>query len=217
MYQSHYKASSRVPIGLAQGALLLLVLGCFSISGGANSRSVNLAEMTTHAGRIIHGRVVEVREGMHPQQQRVAVTFIKVQVIEMLKGGAARDVTFMQYGNRTHPYVTHMPSYGVGEEVVLFLYRESKLGFTSPVGQGQGKFVVRNDVRSGQRVLQNEQLNYALFARLDAAKVNSKLALSKAEREAVTQPEGRAGTGVAVPTFCSLVRKFVATPKAVLQ
>ena len=217
MSQSGYSASSRASIGLARSALRLLLLGCFSVSGWANSRSVNLAEMTSHAGRIVHGRVVEVREGLHPQQQRLAVTFIKVQVIEMLKGGAARDVTFMQYGNRTHPYVTHMPSYSVGEEVVLFLYPESKLGFTSPVGQGQGKFVVRNDVRSEQRVLQNEQLNAALFARLDAAKVNSKLALNSTEREALAQPEGRAGAGLAVPTFCSLVRKFVATPNTNLQ
>ena len=31
----------------------------------------------------------------------------------------------------------------VGEESLLFLYPESALGFTAPVGLGQGKFLVR--------------------------------------------------------------------------
>jgi hypothetical protein len=173
--------------------------------------------MTSHAGRIVHGRVVEVREGVHPRHEQIAVTFLKVQVIEMLKGGAAREVRFMQYGNSTNQYVAHQPKYSVGEEVVLFLYPESKLGFTSPVGQGQGKFLVRDDVRSGQRILQNEHLNRALFARLDTAKVKARLALNTTEREAVVQPEGRTGAGLEVNTFRSLVRKFAAHPNANLQ
>lgn len=179
----------------------------------ATGRNVNLAELTAHAGRIVHGRVIEVRDGVHPQQSRMAVTFIKVQVVEMLKGIAAREVTFMQYGNSTNQYVAHMPRYSVGEEVVLFLYPESKLGFTSPVAQGQGKFVVHHDSRSGQRVLRNERLNQALFAGLDASKVNTKLALNQAERETFGQSDQRARVGIEVQTFRSLVRKFVAQPK----
>jgi hypothetical protein len=83
------------------------------------------------------------------------------------------------------------------------------------VGQGQGKFVVRTDTRSGQRVLLNEHFNHALFARLDAAKVKSRLALSATEREVVAQP--RAGAGMDVTTFRSLVRKFAANPNVNLQ
>ena len=217
MTKSYYRVNLHVSIRSARIAFLLTFLTLLSFQGLANSRAVNLAEMTSHAGRVVHGRVVEVREGVHPLHEQVAVTFLKVQVIEMLKGGAAREVTFMQYGNSTKQYVAHLPKYSVGEEVVLFLYPESKLGLTSPVGQGQGKFVVRNDVRSGQRVLLNEHLNRALFARLDTVKVTSKLALSSTEREAVAQPEGRAGAGLDVSTFRSLVRKFAANPQANLQ
>lgn len=217
MTRNYYRAHLFVSIRSARIAFLLFLLTLLSFPGLANSRSVNFAEMTSHAGRIVHGRVVEVREGVHPLHERLAVTFVKVQVVEMLKGGTAREVTFMQYGNSTQQYVAHLPKYSVGEEVVLFLYPESKLGFTSPVGQGQGKFVVRHDSRSGQRVLLNEQSNRALFARLDAAKVTSKLALNSSEREAVAQPEGQAGTGLEVGTFRTLVRKFAANPKASLQ
>lgn len=217
MTKNYYRVNLYVSIRSARIAFLLTFLTLLSFPGLANSRSVNLAEMTSHAGRVVHGRVVEVREGVHPLHEQVAVTFLKVQVIEMLKGGAAREVTFMQYGNSTQQYVAHLPKYSVGEEVVLFLYPESKLGLTSPVGQGQGKFVVRNDVRSGQRVLLNEHLNRALFARLDTVKVTSKLALSSTEQAAVAQPEGRAGAGLDVSTFRSLVRKFATNPNANLQ
>ncbi|HEX4946204.1 MAG TPA: hypothetical protein VFZ34_06060 [Blastocatellia bacterium] len=217
MTKNYYRANLYVSIRSARIAFFLSFLTFLSFSSLANSRSVNLAEMTSHAGRIVHGRVVEVREGVHPLHGQIAVTFLKVQVIEMLKGGAAREVTFMQYGNSTNQYVAHQPKYRVGEEVVLFLYPESKLGFTSPVGQGQGKFVVREDARSGQRILQNEHLNRALFDRLDATKVNARLALNATEREAVAQPEGRTGAGIDVNAFRSLVRKFAANPKANLQ
>jgi hypothetical protein len=170
--------------------------------------------MTLHAGRIVHGRVLEVRDGVHPQQGHLAVTFVKVQVLEMLKGNAGREMTFMQYGNSRHQYVAHMPRYSVGEEVVLFLHPESKLGFTSPVAQGQGKFVVHHDTRSGQQVLRNEHMNHALFARLNVGKVISHLTLNKAEREIVGLPDQQASTGIAVQPFCSLVRKFAAQPRA---
>lgn len=215
MTKNNCRVSLCVSIRSARIAFLLSLFTFLSISGLANSRSVNLAEMTSHAGRVVHGRVVEVREGVHPQHQHLAVTWVKVQVVEMLKGGTAREVTFMQYGNSTNQYVSHQPKYSVGEEVVLFLYPESKLGFTSPVGQGQGKFVVRADTRSGQRVLLNEHLNHALFARLDTTKMKTKLGLSAAEREAVAQPRGR--TGMEVNTFRSLVRKLASNPNTNLQ
>ena len=217
MAKNYYRVNLFMSIRSARIAFLLFLLTFFSFSSLANSRRVNLAEMTSHAGRIVHGRVVEVREGVHPLHERLAVTFVKVQVVEMLKGGTAREVMFMQYGNSTNQYSSHQPRYSVGEEVVLFLYPESKLGFTSPVGQGQGKFIVRQDTRSGQRVLLNEELNQALFDRLDATKMNRSLALNSVEREAVTQPGGRAGRGLEVNTFRSLVRKLAAQPKANLQ
>ena len=212
---NYYRVTLSTSIRSARMTFLFLLFTCLVSPALANTRSINLAEMTSHAGRIVHGRVVEVREGSHPQHESIAVTFIKIEVTEMIKGSATREVGFMQYGNNVTQYIAHMPKYSVGEEVVLFLYPESKLGLTSPVGQGQGKFMVRNDVRSGQRILTNDRSNHALFARLDTAKLGSKLALSKAEREAVAQPD--AGRGLEVSAFRSLVRKIAANPQTNLQ
>ncbi len=197
--------------------VVFLLLTIIATQTFANSRAVNLAEMTSMAGRIVHGKVVEIREGQHPKNERMAVTFVKVEVTEMIKGEAAREVTFMQFGSSHQQYVAHLPKYSVGEEVVLFLYPESNLGLTSPVGEGQGKFVVRDDVRTGRRVLRNEQLNRSLFAKLDTAKVNTKLALNKAERETVAQSETQASEGMEFASFRSIVRKMKAVSSVNLQ
>lgn len=209
---NYYRVNLPTSIRSARMTFLLLLLPFLLLPAQANTRSINLAEMTSHAGRIVHGRIVEVREGAHPQHEGIAVTFVRVQVTEMIKGGAAREVSFMQYGNSVTQYIAHMPKYSVGEEIVLFLYPESKLGLTSPVGQGQGKFVVQHDTRSGQRTLRNDRFNQALFARLDTTKLNSRLTLSRTEREAVARPEGRGGSGLEVGAFRSLVRKIAANP-----
>ena len=57
------------------------------------------------------------------------------------------------------------PRYVEGEEVVLFLYGDSRAGFTSPVGLGQGKFSVVRD-KHGQRLALNEHGNRGLLERL---------------------------------------------------
>ena len=214
---SYYRVNLSASIRSVRMTLLFLLFTFLVSPVLANTRSINLAEMTSHAGRIVHGRVVEVREGSHPQHEGIAVTFIKIEVTEMIKGGAVREVSFMQYGNSNTQYIADMPKYSVGEEIVLFLYPESKLGLTSPVGQGQGKFIVRNDLRSGQRMLLNDRSNYDLFARLDTAKLSSKLTLSRTEREVVAPSEGRANKGLEVSAFRSIVRKIAAHPQANLQ
>ena len=84
MTKNYCRVNLHVSIRSARIAFLLLILTLISLQGLANSRSVNLAEMISHAGRVVHGRVVEVREGVHPLHEQVAVTFLKVQVIEML-------------------------------------------------------------------------------------------------------------------------------------
>lgn len=216
MTKSYYRAISSQTIRFSRIVFLFSIL-IIVPSVMAGTRAVNLAEMTARAGRIVYGQVSEVRDGVHPQNARLAVTFIKVRVTETLKGADARELSFMQFGNSTQQYAVHLPKYIVGEEIVLFLYPESKLGFTSPIGEGQGKFLVRNDVRSGKRLLQNEQLNRTLFAGLDSTKLNAKLALSRSERELVSLPESEASRGVEFSAFRSIVRKMTTTSVANLQ
>jgi hypothetical protein len=187
-----------------------LALSASAASTLASSRSVNLAELTASSGRIVHGRIAEVRAGRHPTYSHLEVTFVTLEVIEMLKGTPARRVTFMQYGNSQGGIRSfHLPRYTVGEEVVLFLYPESRSGFTSPVGEGQGKFLVRHDPLLGRRALLNERGNRALFERLDLTKMPSRLTLDQAEREVLAQERGAAE----FESFRSLVRKLAVSQR----
>lgn len=191
----------------------LLIFSAASLPAFAISRHVNLNELTAGAGRIVHGRIAEVRRGVHPDYSHIAVTFVTLDVVETLKGAAAGRITFMQFAGATqgqaHNY--HLPKYMVGEEVVLFLYPESRYGFTSPVGEGQGKFLVSNDLRTGRRALMNERGNQLLFEPLKTEKAMSRLKLSAAERTMIAQSNGAAD----FDAFRSLVRKLAAGGAAV--
>ncbi|MFN0119366.1 MAG: hypothetical protein ACKV2V_02575 [Blastocatellia bacterium] len=187
----------------------LLLFAPLAQTASAISRHVPLEEMTTGAGRIVHGRVADSRPGTHPQYSHIAVTFVTLEVIDMIRGNAARQVTFMQFGaeaarsgGASHNF--HLPRYLTGEEVVLFLYPESQYGFTSPVGEGQGKFLVSHDARTGRPALMNDRGNRDLFTALRTEKMQTRLRLSSAERSLVTQQGG----ALDLEHFRSLVRKM---------
>jgi hypothetical protein len=192
---------------LLLGLSALLIFGFFSAPVSAISRQVSLSEMANGAGRVLYGRVAEVRNGTHPDYSHIAVTFVTLDVIEMIKGSAAPRITFMQFaGAQGQGRNFHLPGYAPGEEVLLFLYPESRYGFTSPVGEGQGKFVISNDPRTGRRALLNERGNRQLFEPIRNEKAMSRFRLTSAERELVARENGVAD----LETFRSLVRKLVA-------
>ena len=102
--------------------------------------------VTREAARIVHATVVAVRSGR--DQSGLPATWVTLDVVRALKGPRTRQITVKQYGTATPladgtvTRVAGLPSYKVGEELVLFLRGESHLGFTSPVGFGQGKYRV---------------------------------------------------------------------------
>ncbi|MFN7947318.1 MAG: hypothetical protein U0Z53_18350 [Blastocatellia bacterium] len=207
-----------LPFSASLKSFLLGLCVCLAVSlvtspVFAISRQVNLNEMTAGAGRVVYGRISEVRSGVHPDYNHIAVLFVTLDVIEMLKGSATTRITFMQFAGaaqgRTHNY--HLPKYAVGEEVVLFLYAESRYGFTSPVGEGQGKFQVSNDPRTGRPALLNERGNHLLFEPLKNETAMSRLKLNAAERALITQQRGAAD----LDTFRSVVRKLVTSGSVV--
>jgi hypothetical protein len=192
----------------ACGFLCALLLSlCVTSPVNAISRHVNLTELAAGAGRIVHARVTEVRQGTHPGYDHIAVTWVTLEVLETLKGRSESRVTFMQFaGGAGESRNFHLPRYSVDEEVVLFLYPESQYGFTSPVGEGQGRFLVRHDALTGKRTLVNDRGNRKLYEPLRASTAQSRLKLNSAERTLVTRENGAAD----LDTFRSLVRKLAA-------
>lgn len=88
------------------------------------------------------------------------MTAIRFHVLKGLKGvGDGQEIRIHQFGVPEEPTVvlegekaivpmktmtSSGGSYRKGEEYLLFLYPDSVLGLTSPVGGGQGKFQIHN-------------------------------------------------------------------------
>jgi len=113
--------------------LMILVLSSHSKS--MTVLPMSLDQMAQDSGKIIHGKVIGVREEIH-EALGIPVSVISVQTEECLKGDATGQVQFRQVKGMG------LPVYRQGDEIVIFLYPESKVGVTSPVGGDQGLFKV---------------------------------------------------------------------------
>ena len=129
-------------------------------------RPMNLEEMTERAARIFVGRCADVASAEHPAV-RAGVTRSTFDVDEVLKGSPAARVSFRHIGTRRADGAPPGREFGIpridpGEEVVLFLYGESALGLSSPVGLGQGRFTIFRG-KDGRRYVQNDAGNRPLL------------------------------------------------------
>ncbi len=132
-------------------------------------RSLNLEEMVNRADRIFSGRCVRVHVAEDPGTLQKA-TFVTFTVDRMVKGEPRPEMTIKVLGVQTPPREGEAGSHGApryreGEEVILFLYGDSRSGFTSPVGFGQGKFSVIRD-KHGAHLALNAYGNRGLMERL---------------------------------------------------
>jgi hypothetical protein len=121
-------------------------------------RPLSLEQVVAAADRIVVGSVVDVRLGRDPEG--VPATWITLAVSHTLRGPARRQFAIKQFGlaeplaDGTLLRLPGMPRYRPGDEVVIFLRRESERGFTSPVGLDQG--VYRVDRAHGQPLVRSD-------------------------------------------------------------
>lgn len=142
-------------------------------------RECNFLVLERAAGTIFHGRCVKKTEVTAGAP--VPYTEYRFRVLSAVKGcrdrgGKLLETLTIRHAGRRKTYVRPdgtkavplrlgLPTYRVGEEVVLFLTRESRLGLCSPVGLYQGKFSVR---RRGNRIsVRNALYNAGLFKRVE--------------------------------------------------
>jgi len=149
---------------------------------------LDLPELTGRADRIFVGRVERVESGR--DAHGLPATWTTFAVVEKLKGTPPEHVTLKQLGaslGGAAAVVPHpgLPRYRPGESVVLFVHPDSALGFTSPVGLGQGCFRVR--AADGAAVAENDVGNRNLAPDAGAA------------RRRGAAPPNAAGTPAATP------------------
>ncbi len=135
--------------------LTVLVLLLLSSAGLAISvKTMNLVEMTERAEKVFHGKCLS-RE-IVDDSTNIPIVEYKFQVKQAIKGVTDgetlvfRQVDGSQVGK---PGIPGVPQYKVGQELVLFLRKPSQRGLTSPVGLGQGTFVVHKNGRGNVEIM----------------------------------------------------------------
>ncbi|HPQ80879.1 MAG TPA: hypothetical protein PLZ86_04065 [bacterium] len=136
---------------------------------------VNAAQMTEKSELVISGRCISSRPEV---KNDINVTTSTFEVLDVVKGKVdGSTFTFSQFVFRG------APSYEPGREYILFLTPESKLGLRSPVGLGQGKFMVLK----GMAI--NERNNRGLFTGLpDTKKTMKALSVGGVDPKAASGP-----------------------------
>lgn len=108
-------------------------------------RQVDLKEMIESSGMIFAGVVTEVEGG--EDENGDIVTWTTFRVESPIRGVIPGSVKIKQYGGITSKgtmTLAHMRYFVEGERVLVMLYPASDLGFTSPIGMGQGVWSVND-------------------------------------------------------------------------
>jgi hypothetical protein len=126
--------------------ILLLISACAVLllpdASRAVMRKVELPEMVSRAGTIVHGIVLsnESRE----EENGAIYTYTTVSVIEELTGRSSEETVVVRNMGGTVGSkglrVTDVPTFEPGEEVILFLEPEPRVEETDLVGWEQGAF-----------------------------------------------------------------------------
>lgn len=168
---------------LPRSGILAFLAGVLLVPPAAASLVVQLDLVSLHsrAGTLFHGRCTGRQE--FPEAKPFPYTEYTFTVIDAVKGcrdggGKALETLTIRHAGTRAGYVRPdglevaplrlgLPEHEVGEEAILFLTPESRLGLSAPVGLTQGKFkVLRKD---GRATVKNELGNCGLLEKVEAA------------------------------------------------
>lgn len=188
-------------LALSVGWIAAIMLLWFSRLGAASVERINLFDMVRVADRIFWGRCLQAESGREPSAG-LPVTTYTFEVLRGLKGAQAKEsIRFRQLSGGPAGGIPGVPEYSPGQEILLFLYPDSRLGLTSPVGLAQGMFRVGKSGRRGQAVL-NRVANANLLHRASPGQIRG--STLSAEEEAALRP----GAPISLDRFESVVRRI---------
>lgn len=129
---------------------VVLLTGTFLLPKPASAQveQVSLVEMIASAGTIFSGTVLDV-EGLVDERGNI-VTRTTFRVDYPVRGVLPGTHTITQYGGHAPEgsmVLAHMRYFSEGERVFVLLYPPSELGYTSPIGMGQGAWGVDREDR----------------------------------------------------------------------
>ena len=194
-------ASGARTAALSVGWITATLLLGFSPLGAASVDRINLFEMVRVADRIFWGRCLQSEPGREPATGLPVTTYV-FQVLRGIKGASAGEsIRFRQLRGGATGSLRGLPEYPRGQDILLFLYPDSRLGLTSPVGLVQGVFQVGKGGRRGPAVM-NRVGNANLLHRVNSGQMHGST-LSSEEQAAL-----RPGAPVSLDRFESVVRRI---------
>jgi len=111
------------------------------------TETYNLEQIVEKADRAFVGTVTgRTEDYIYAAGGSIPITVSAFAVEEVLKGAVPQTLTIKQVGHRSNPsslFGEGVPEYKSGSVMMLFLHADSKYGLTSPVGLGQGAFLVK--------------------------------------------------------------------------
>ncbi len=121
-------------------------------SGATSLRVMNLEDLVGHSQRIFSAVCQSVSSGF--DENNLPYTSYSFLVTDSIHGVANQQVVVIKQFGLSEPIqlengvtqvsrIEGMPRYAPGQEYLLFLTQESRLGFSSPIGLIQGAFRVQ--------------------------------------------------------------------------
>jgi hypothetical protein len=135
-------------------------LALFAILIATSARASQVIHLDTRglvreSSDIVIGQVEDQSAHWNAEHTRI-VTDVTVHVTQRLKGAAAERITLQQWGGEIDGLryaIPGAPSFTRGEEALLFVWRDAQ-GRPQVDGLAQGKFEIRRDPATGERLVQ---------------------------------------------------------------
>ncbi len=152
-----------------RGAWLWFLILFGTQLGATTVQTVNLFEMVRLADRVFWGKCLKMKTKLDGATGFL-VTAYTFEVREGIKGvNAGETVVFRQISQGPKGFgIPGLPQYHKGQEALLFLHADSRIGLTSPVGLSQGVFQVEKvqDYLAVSNSLGNRNLAHNVSAEL---------------------------------------------------
>ena len=163
-------------------AVTLSLLAATTSLRATSVKVVNISEMVQGSNRVFLGRCLSALDITHSNGLPIVeYTFL---VTEGIKGTVEGEkVVFRQLqGSGARGFgIAGLPVFSKGQELVLFLAADSRIGLTSPIGLAQGAFSVFED-RRGKLAIVNSFKNLNLTHELEPSRLH-KMGLKYSEAE----------------------------------
>lgn len=155
-------------------AVLAAMLVSICLPDGSNATTIvstNLAQLSETAEKAFVVRIDSVVVGKHKGQPCDVITGL---VTDTVFGNVATSdvITWHQFRFSPRVALPAMPAYQTGKEYLIFLSGPGTgAGLRSPIGLGQGAFLVGRNAATGAATIQNQYRNATLTRGLDITKV----------------------------------------------